>query len=96
MPSRIEGFGNALCEAMACGLPVVATDCMGPREIVRNGIDGLLVPVGDVKALANTISELLENKQQREHLSMQAREIMKRVSLTEVMKHWDSLLAELK
>ena len=96
MPSRIEGFGNALCEAMACGLPVIATDCMGPREIVRNGIDGLLVPVGDVKALANTISDLLENKQQREHLSMQAREIMKRVSLTEVMKHWDNLLAELK
>ncbi len=96
MPSRIEGFGNALCEAMACGLPVIATDCMGPREIIRDGVTGVLVPVEDAKTLAQAISELLDNAERRRLLAAQAREIMRRVSLEAVIKQWDGLLAELR
>ena len=51
--SRAEGLPGALIQSLACGTPVIATDCdHGPREVVRDGVDGYLVPVGDTRALA--------------------------------------------
>lgn len=63
--SRSEAFGLAMVEALACGVPVVATATEGAREVVEDGADGLLVPVGDVHALADAIVSLLRDEPRR-------------------------------
>ena len=63
LPSRWEGLPSALIEAMAFGLPVVSTDCpSGPREILKDGKYGELVPVGDHKAMADAIAKVLRER----------------------------------
>lgn len=62
LTSLFEGLSNVIVEALACGTPVVATDCpTGPREILREGHYGKLVPVGNAEALATAIERTLEN-----------------------------------
>jgi glycosyltransferase involved in cell wall biosynthesis len=71
--STSEGFGNVLVEAMACGCPVLSTDCPGgPREILDHGKFGRLVPVGDVSALTEAILEELSKKPDLERLKQRA------------------------
>lgn len=66
----LEGFGNVIVEAMACGIPVIATDCpYGPGEIIKDGESGILVPMDRVDALAEAICRVLNNKEQRKELS---------------------------
>jgi glycosyltransferase involved in cell wall biosynthesis len=72
--SRSEAFGIALVEAMASGLPVVATATEGAREIVEEGRTGLMVPVNDVDSLAAAASELLGDEPRRRALGERARE----------------------
>jgi glycosyltransferase involved in cell wall biosynthesis len=67
--SIYEGFGNVIVEALACGTPVVATDCpYGPREILQNGRYGTLTPVGDPHAMARAIAAALDNVPDRSRL----------------------------
>jgi len=69
-----EGFGNVIVEAMACGVPVIATRCpYGPDEIITHGENGLLVSVGDVKAIAEAILRLLREQTLRKRLSEAAK-----------------------
>lgn len=96
LSSRYEGFPNALLEAMACGVAVVATDCpSGPRDIIRDGIDGLLVPVENVDALSDAMGALMDNPEQRVNLGRRAREISDRFSVHTIMAMWESLVQEL-
>jgi GalNAc-alpha-(1->4)-GalNAc-alpha-(1->3)-diNAcBac-PP-undecaprenol alpha-1,4-N-acetyl-D-galactosaminyltransferase len=93
LSSRVEGFPLALCEAMACGVPVVATDCAASiREIVRDGVDGIVTPNEDVAELTKAILTLMNNPQRRVQMSHQAPEIVNRLSLPVIMKKWDQLL----
>ncbi|MCI0469463.1 MAG: glycosyltransferase [Nitrospirae bacterium] len=62
----VEGFGNIIVEAMACGVPVIATDCpYGPREIIQHNRNGILVPMNDTEALSEAIEGLLVNEKRR-------------------------------
>jgi GalNAc-alpha-(1->4)-GalNAc-alpha-(1->3)-diNAcBac-PP-undecaprenol alpha-1,4-N-acetyl-D-galactosaminyltransferase len=93
MPSRFEGFPMALCEAMASGLPVIATDCLsGPREIVENGVNGMLVMTEDVDALAAGLDALMSNPAQRQQLAQNAPQILDRFGVEQVMKIWQEAI----
>ncbi len=61
LPSDEEGFGTVVVEAMACGVPVVATRCGGPDGIIEDGEDGCLVPLNDADAMAQRLQQLLED-----------------------------------
>lgn len=73
MPSRQEGTPIALLEAAAVGVPILATNCGGIPELVENGKQALLVPVGDTVALADGLLELSQNSQLRQALAAQAK-----------------------
>jgi glycosyltransferase involved in cell wall biosynthesis len=89
--SRWEGASNALIEALACGLPIVATDCpTGNREVVEAGPYGTLAPVEDAEGLAGAIRTELTHRRSREAQSAGAR----RWSLDRCMNDWVDLLRE--
>jgi glycosyltransferase involved in cell wall biosynthesis len=68
-----EGLPKALIEAAACGLPIISTDTIGCREVVQNGVNGLLVPVGNVPALAKAMRILIADADLRTRMGKQSR-----------------------
>ncbi len=93
LSSRVEGFPNVLLEAMALGRPVVAFNCpYGPAEIVRDGVDGLLVASGDIEALAEAIEDLLASPEKRGQMGARAVEVRERFSLDAILFSWTALI----
>ncbi len=93
MSSEFEGFPMTLVEAMSCGLPVVSFDCRtGPRDIIRDGVDGILVPPMDVEKLADAMLRLATNKELRSEMGNRALEVHSRFSMDHVMAQWEALV----
>lgn len=96
LSSYYEGFGLVLVEAMACGIPCVSFDCPnGPRDIINNNVDGLLVKNGDIEALAEGINYMIENPERRMAMGKAARENVKRYSIDSIMAQWDEFFKSL-
>jgi glycosyltransferase involved in cell wall biosynthesis len=83
----------ALCEAMASGLPVICTEySSGPREIITNEFDGLLVPSEDVTALATAMDRLMGDAPTRKRFGLNAVAVAERFSIRRVMGLWEEIL----
>jgi glycosyltransferase involved in cell wall biosynthesis len=95
--SRWEGFGNVIVEAMACGAPVVATDCdFGPREIVAHGESGLLVPGEDVPALGRAVASVLDDRTLAARLAAAARQRSGDFSVPRMTRAYEEIFRELR
>ena len=90
MTSDYEGMPNSLIEAMAIGLPVISTDCDGggAKAVIENGVNGILVPKGDVNAVAAAMEELIEHPEKAEFLSKNAVKIREQLAVEKIAAEW--------
>jgi glycosyltransferase involved in cell wall biosynthesis len=94
--SLTEGLPLVLIEAMECGVPVVSYQCHnGPKDIITDGVDGFLVPVGDEQMLAEKICTIIENRQLHQSMGRAAKEKAKNYQLNIIIDRWMSLFNEL-
>ena len=94
-PSVSEGFALVLAEAMACGLPCVSYDCkVGPSEIIRDGVDGVLIPAGDESAFSAAMLRLAEDETERSRLASACPSILARLSEDAIQPRWADVLGK--
>lgn len=96
LSSDYEGMPNALIEAMGMGMPVISTDCPigGPKELIEDGVNGLLVPVGDEEALCEAMLRLARDGELRERLSKEAIRIREKLNVSNIASQWLDMLEQ--
>lgn len=95
MSSHYEGFPMVMIEAMACGLPAVCFDFKcGPKDIIKAGENGLVVPDGDIDGLAEAMIGLMKDDELRKRMGAEAKEVVETFSETKVMDQWVRLYEE--
>lgn len=94
LSSDYEGMPNALMEAMALGIPCVSTDCPvgGPRALIKNGYNGLLVKVGNKQQLAHAIVKLISDKKMATEMSKNGVEESKKYTIDNIMSEWKKII----
>lgn len=97
LPSDYEGMPNALMEAMALGIPAIATDCPcgGPKALFENEKSGKLVPVAQIAEMSAALEDLLKNSQKRHHLACNARKRAEDFRVEKVCENWQELFLNL-
>ena len=95
-PSEYEGFGLAVVEALACGLPVVVTSVGIAPEIIQHGVNGFLFPPKDRQALVPAIEECVAQRSRWEDIGRRARESAVRLDRQTVFDQYATLCAELR
>lgn len=92
LPSDYEGLSNALLEAMMMGLPCISTNCAGSDEYICDGENGLLVPVGDTRALTEAMKRLLKNEEEARRFGQKAAETVSDLSKDKILARWYEVL----
>lgn len=94
LSSDYEGISNAMLEALAIGIPVVVTDCPvgGAKMFIENDVNGILVPVGDYCALANSLLYVLKHRDKALRMGSNAINIRKRLSTDSIVDNWEDFL----
>jgi glycosyltransferase involved in cell wall biosynthesis len=96
MTSRFEGFPMVLLEAKSYGLPIVSFDCLtGPRELIKNGYDGYIIPFGNIQLMANKILNLMSDESKRIDMGKNAKKIVNNYSVNHIILKWKKLFNDL-
>ena len=98
LSSDYEGLPNALIEAMSLGLPCISTDCPcgGSRELIEQGINGILTPVGDIEALADAMLKLIQDQDEAQKLASEASKIKNELQPEVIAQKWLEFIDKVK